>query len=265
MRKLDGIRLVLADLDGTLLNDQKELDTEITKVLKQKHLEITFVTGRNRHIVSDYVDTCGIKLPYIINNGAHIIQNDYCLYQRCIVSSEFMQAYHILMKHRISFLAYSEQSIYCQGESYALQHFIQRLVGKCAIVYNRLPKENCIFKITIVHDNPLKMHSIMKEINSSCPSSNLVRSEGNIYTLTHRDATKGNAIIQLLELLKIKKSQVIAFGDNFNDISMFEVINNSVAMGNATAFVKEHAAYVTDSNNANGVSKFLLRYVNHSL
>ena len=56
MQRLDQIRLILADLDGTLLNDDMVLDTDITQVLQERNLDITFVTGRNRHIVSDFIE-----------------------------------------------------------------------------------------------------------------------------------------------------------------------------------------------------------------
>lgn len=261
MQRLDQIRLILADLDGTLLNDDKVMDTDIKQVLQERNLDITFVTGRNRHIVSDFIEELHVVQPFIINNGAHIMQGSQCLYQRCIEQNELEQALQVLINHETAFLAYSDDSIYCCGQSRSLERFVTRLIGKCAIHHEKLPQQDPIFKVTVVSDDKEKMGTVMDIVNTMCPSAHLVPSEGNVYTLTHRDATKGNAVRRLLDLLKIDASQVLAFGDNYNDISMFEVIPNSVAMSNAEPLVLSKAAFVAGSNNANGVSSFIRDYI----
>ena len=97
MQRLDQIRLILADLDGTLLNDDKVMDTDIKQVLQERNLDITFVTGRNRHIVSDFIEELHVVQPFIINNGAHIMQGSQWLYQRCIEQNELEQALQVLI------------------------------------------------------------------------------------------------------------------------------------------------------------------------
>lgn len=261
MQRLNQVRLILADLDGTLLNDDKVMDTDIKQVLQERNLDITFVTGRNRHIVSDFIEELHVVHPFIINNGAHIMQGSQCLYQRCIEQNELNQAFQTLVDHEIAFLAYSDDSIYCCGQSRSLEGFITRLIGKCTIHHGKLPQQDPIFKVTVVSDDKEKMRTVMNKINAMCPSAYLVPSEGNVYTLTHRDATKGNTVRRLLDLLKMDASQVLAFGDNYNDISMFEVIPNSVAMGNAESLVLSKAAFVAGSNNANGVSSFIREHI----
>lgn len=77
-----------------------------------------------------------------------------------------------------------------------------------------------------------------------------------IYTLTNKDSTKGKTLKKLLEYLDIDSSSVLAFGDNYNDISMFEVVDG-VAMKNAQESLKEVAKYLTKSNEDDGVSYFI--------
>lgn len=83
-----------------------------------------------------------------------------------------------------------------------------------------------------------------------------MQSEGVIYTLTNKDSTKGKTLKKLLEYLDIDSSSVLAFGDNYNDISMFEVVDG-VAMENAQESLKEVAKYLTKSNEDDGVSYFI--------
>lgn len=76
------IKLIVCDLDGTLLNDRKQLDSQILEVLdalRKKHILFTLATGRNEAIVRDYVDQLGIEIPYAADNGAiYIAAIGYC-------------------------------------------------------------------------------------------------------------------------------------------------------------------------------------------
>ena len=73
--------------------------------------------------------------------------------------------------------------------------------------------------------------------------------------------SKGSAIEKLLEILKIDKKDSICFGDYINDLDMFDTCGYKVAMENACDEIKEKADYVTFSNNDNGVSYFIDKYL----
>ena len=75
--------------------------------------------------------------------------------------------------------------------------------------------------------------------------------------ITCKDTSKGNAIKNLCEYLKIDLKDSVAIGDSYNDITMFEVVGHSVAMGNAPEDIKKIVDEVTDTNNEDGVAKFL--------
>ena len=82
------IKLIVCDLDGTLLNDRKQLDSQILPVLdalRKKHILFTLATGRNEAIARDYVDQLGIEIPYAADNGANI----YCRHR--LLQSESLQ------------------------------------------------------------------------------------------------------------------------------------------------------------------------------
>ena len=121
--------------------------------------------------------------------------------------------------------------------------------------------EHSIFKVVIIHDDESLMKQVMDEINNNCKEAHCVRSEGDIYTLTHIDASKGNTLKKLMELMKVSSDQVLVFGDNYNDTSMFDVVKYSVAMGNSTKEIQDKATHVTKSNEEQGVSWFIKNYV----
>jgi len=71
---------------------------------------------------------------------------------------------------------------------------------------------------------------------------------------------KGKGVEILGEKLGIKKEEIIAIGDNENDLTMIEYAGLGVAMGNATEEVKELADYITDTNNNSGVAKAINKF-----
>ena len=90
----------------------------------------------------------------------------------------------------------------------------------------------------------------------------IVRSFSTNIEINIKDASKGNALMVLADRLKIDQSQVMVFGDQGNDISMFSNPNfKKVAMGNAIELIKDSADYVTDDNDHDGIAKALKKYV----
>ena len=73
--------------------------------------------------------------------------------------------------------------------------------------------------------------------------------------------TKGNGLRQLSLLLGIELAEVIAIGDNLNDLEMLTVAGLGVAMGNGTPEVKEQANYITTSVDEEGVARVIERYI----
>ena len=239
---LKTIKLIVADLDGTLLHDDKSLDRNIKSVLIEKNVPLTFVSGRNVHIIQDYIKELNITLPYITNNGANMFLGDTCIYE--------------LVANKVALLAYTNQTIYSVGYQEGLDAFKNRLIGKCEIVEDANIEDivrESIFKVVMIHPN---MERVKDQLNSVCDKTVCMQSEGIIYTLTNKDSTKGKTLLKLLKYLDMEPSSVLAFGDNYNDISMFEVVDG-VAVENAQESLKEVAKYLTKSNEDDGVSYFI--------
>lgn len=267
MEKLEQIKLIVADLDGTLLNEEKELDGDMPSLLpamKEKGIAFTFGSGRNMHIMQDFVSKLQIHVPYITNNGANMFEGRRCIYECRISSFDLHYSLSLLKQSGIPFLAYSNFAVYPVGSHPGLTKFMERLKGKSDIVETKTLDEiieHSIFKVVIIHDQEEVMAGVMKQINDQCKQAHCVRSEGDVYTFTHIDASKGNTLKLLMEQLQVSPEEVLVFGDNYNDVSMFEVANYSVAMGNSMKEIQDKATFVTKSNEEHGVSWFIKNYV----
>lgn len=262
MSDYEKIKLIVADMDGTLLDDHKELDTAIVGVVKKlnmRGIHFTLASGRNIHIMKPYLEQLPISLPFITNNGANIFQNDTCIYEKNMEAKELYYAFQVLEQHNIPYIAYSDEAVFTREEKDSIKFFLDRLRGKAPI---RIVKKDTIlkesiFKVVMVNEDTEGMKNIMDQINEYCINLQCVRSEDSIYTITHVNAVKGKTLEYLINLLGIKKEEVMVFGDNFNDMTMFEIAGISVAMENSQNEVKEKADYQAGSNNHNGVSAFL--------
>lgn len=262
-----SIRLIVADMDGTLLNNQKELDEGIRDVLvqlKEKNILFTLATGRNVQIMKQYIEALDIEIPYIVNNGACIYQEDECLYEQTMDEINLYKALNIYEKEHISFIAYTSQVVYIHGNEATLHHFLQRLKGKTKLCYENkcsIIAKQAIFKVVAINEDSEHMSHIQTLINNTCDQLRCLRSEDHIYTITHKNATKGQALQRMIKNLDIAFEEVLAFGDNFNDVSMFEVAGIAVAMGNSQTAIKENADRIAQGNNEQGVSRFIKEHI----
>ena len=89
----------------------------------------------------------------------------------------------------------------------------------------------------------------------------LVSSEANYLEILPAGVSKGNALKYLAEYLRIPLREIIAVGDNLNDVEMLSEAGLGVAMGNAHPELKKVADHVTDSNDNDGVAKLIEHYL----
>ena len=126
------------------------------------------------------------------------------------------------------------------------------------------PVTQCVFsslkleKIQQIKEE-IDMVKDMEIVNlSGClVNDNLPKEKPFFLDITCRGTSKGNAIKKLCEYLKIDLKDSVALGDSYNDLSMFEVVGHSVAMGNVPEDIKKMVDEVTDTNNKDGVAKFV--------
>lgn len=89
-----------------------------------------------------------------------------------------------------------------------------------------------------------------------------MRNETFSFEILNKDSSKGKGLEFLSEYLNIKRDEIMAFGDNVNDIEMIEYAGVSIAMENGKDSLKNKADYIADANSKDGVSKFLIDYFN---
>lgn len=264
-KKLKGIKLIVADLDGTLLKSDKSLDDNIKDVISGQDYKFTIASGRSMVLVKKFISELNIDLPYITNNGAEIYQNDACVKQYSIPDDEVRFILNLVQKFDLECHANAENCIYTMGKIDLILPFRKRFEGVLPIVDNASVNAVCantINKIMCIDRNLNKVQEFANKINLYCEHVHCERAEGNAFVMVNRQASKGLALKNLLKLLHISSEEVVVFGDNYNDVSMFEAAKYSVCMENADNDVKDKATFICSSNDMNGVSDFIQKYIN---
>lgn len=263
--KLKGIKLIVADLDGTLLKSDKSLDDNIKDVISGQDYKFTIASGRSMVLVKKFISELDINSPYITNNGAEIYQNDACVKQYSIPAEEVRFILNLVQEFDLECHANAENCIYTMGKIDLILPFRKRFEGVLPIVDNASVNSVCantINKIMCIDKDLNKVQEFANKINLYCEHVHCERAEGNAFVTVNRQASKGKALKNLIELLQISTEEVIVFGDNYNDVSMFEAVKYSVCMGNADKDVKDKATFICKSNDMNGVSDFIQKYIN---
>lgn len=264
-KKLKGIKLIVADLDGTLLKSDKSLDDNIKDVISGQDYKFTIASGRSMVLVKKFISELNIDLPYITNNGAEIYQNDACVKQYSIPDEEVRFILNLVQKFDLECHANAENCIYTMGKIDLILPFRKRFEGVLPIVDNASVNAVCantINKIMCIDKDLNKVQEFANKINLYCEHVHCERAEGNAFVMVNRQASKGLALKNLLKFLHISSEEVVVFGDNYNDVSMFEAAKYSVCMENADKDVKDKATFICSSNDMNGVSDFIQKYIN---
>lgn len=274
--KLNEIDYFVFDLDGTLLTSKHEVSPSSLKeieYLKNNNKKIFLASGRAYYMFLNLIKKLEMKTEVVSCNGAITYDpNKKTVIDYCAISKDSAkQIFKILVDHKATFVAYSTNQMFSYqynkeskwinwlketndklsaDEKFIVEpilepnnfDFDQYSIIKFLVIYNEIEKNQTD-----------KILETLKEINGVY----LVRSQEGIFDVMPNGFNKGSALKMLENKKMLNLNKTIVFGDADNDISMFEQAKYSVAMKQAKDEVKNRAIFVTDSNDNDGIAKFL--------
>lgn len=284
------IKLIATDMDGTLLNAGHEIseqNQEAIKYAQEQGVTVVVATGRAFYEANAPFANTDLKVPYICLNGAEVRDETFNVVSTSHLNHELVQKIkHTLNREQIYYQVYTNRAIYTENPQRDLEIYIdiaeragqkadvekiKRGIqlridnGTLKVVDNYEDIENIpgelIMKILAFDSDLGKIDEAGKELALSPNLAISSSSRGNL-EITHSDAQKGIALESIAEKLHIDMSDVMAIGDNLNDVSMLERVGYSVAMDNAAPEVKTVAKYTTEDNEHSGVGKAIMKLLN---
>jgi Cof subfamily protein (haloacid dehalogenase superfamily) len=261
-------KLIVSDLDGTLLDSRRKISQRTKDLIKEfigKGGIFTFATGRMEASVGKYLDYLDISDPVIIYNGAKVvdIKKGVVLFEELLDYDLAKIALKIAAEYEWDVLLYLDKKIYVNKITDVIEEYMLKDGVYCEVAGRLDEFLKCEPTKILIIGNPdcfvPYIEKLQKQINTSL---NYVFSEHNYLEVLPEDASKGSALEKFAKSINIPIEQTIAIGDNLNDLSMIKAAGLGVAVENAHEEVKRCSNYITKSNDNEGVAEVVYKVIN---
>lgn len=275
-----AIKAVFFDIDGTLLNDRKNVQKSTIKAirnLKDQGILVGLATGRGPSFVQPFLENLGLDFA-VTYNGQYIYSRSEIIYTNQLSKTTVYRLirYAGARRREISLgtasgllgsgiiglgtsrLGQIVSSLvprkWAKAIERSFKHFIRRIKPQNIDILMIILREP-IYQVVLV-----ATEGESERIQKQFPRVKLTRSSPYSMDVISEEQSKVKGIERVGQRYGFDLSEVIAFGDSDNDIEMLSQVGIGVAMGNASQQVKENARYTTADNNDDGISKALAHY-----
>ncbi|MCU1363407.1 MAG: haloacid dehalogenase [Acidimicrobiaceae bacterium] len=265
------IRLVLSDVDGTLVTREKDLTAEAINAVRQLNdagILFAVTSGRPPKGLRMLIEPLRLVTPLGGFNGGLMADEKLDVLQELILDDGVVgPIIDLLLSHGLSVWVYQGTDWFVldeNGPHVARESFVCQFRPTQLEDFEGVRGD--IVKIVGVSDEPAIMATATAELlHSFGDEVSATNSQTYYLDVTHRDANKGKVVAFLSKQYGIEPSQIATVGDMANDVLMFEKSGLSIAMGNASEEVKQKATFSTESNQDNGfalaIEKYILKHV----
>jgi Cof subfamily protein (haloacid dehalogenase superfamily) len=263
----EQVRLVVADVDGTLVTPDKILTPRARAVVRRvidAGIHFTITSGRPPLGMKMLIDDLRLLDPITAFNGGLFVRPDLSVIRERLVPRDAVQSViDILSKNALDVWIYTEtdwrvrsrHGPHVDREEWTVK-FPPTVVATFEDVLDR------VVKIVGVSDDHDAMTRCVTEVQrTSGQRVSAALSQPYYLDVTHPKANKGEVISALSSLLNVSIAQIATIGDMPNDVLMFERSSVSIAMANASADVQHAAKFVTKSNTEEGFALAMERFV----
>lgn len=267
--KTENIKYILCDMDGTLLNEKKELSPTLFPLLEElKRRGIVFgaASGRQFYNLYERFSSYAKHMVFIAENGSMMFEGDHCIYKSEISYDQLIAPVKRIREAKQAW------GVLCGVKSAYIEQEHEEFVRNCKMYYHKLTvvhdlleaaKHDEICKIAIYDaiDTEKNTYPFMQGYDASL---HMVTSGLHWIDMTNPNVTKGGAIQELKRTKQVKKEELMAFGDYMNDAEMLKECDHSYAMANAHPDILKLARHTCYSNEEDGVVKAICAYFNIS-
>lgn len=262
----EAIALIVLDIDGTIAGQSNEIRPAVLTAVAQARslgLQVAIATGRMYRSARRFYDALDLTLPLMAYQGAWIqdVQADRRLYHQPIPIEPAAEILTLLDAPHYADLSvhlYCDDRLYVRAAHRATQDYASRSgipLEVSADLRGILAQSPT--KLLVLGEEPPVIAALNADLQSRFSPSELylTQSTDTFVEATHPTVNKGNAVRYLAEdLLGLQASQVMAIGDNFNDVEMLQYAGIGVAMGDGPAAVQAQANWVTAGVEADGAA-----------
>jgi Cof subfamily protein (haloacid dehalogenase superfamily) len=259
------IALVVSDIDGTLITSNHEIaqsTRESAARLYERGIQLSLASSRPPRSIRPLAESLALDSPFAAFNGALLITADGEVKARSIIPPSVIKPIKMIAdEYNLGVWAYDEidwwapwRDAFVDREEHT-SGFSPRIEGYAERILKDVNKLTVVGKPEFVAEAEQR---ILKALDGKVSAS---RSKPRFLDVTAYGIHKGSVVVRLAEVFKVSTNQVAVIGDGPNDIDMFEQAGLSIAMGQAVDEVIHAASYITSSNDSDGWSRGIEKYV----
>jgi Cof subfamily protein (haloacid dehalogenase superfamily) len=252
------IRLLIADIDGTLVTREKLLtprSVQAVQRLMDAGILFGVTTGRPPAGTRMLLDSLpGLKFIAGFNGGI-VVRRDFSLFkQNLLPAAAAKQVVQVIEEHKMDVWLYTDKDWFVRDPK---AYRVDREQSNVQFPPKVVPTFDGLFdrvaKIVGVSADRETVARCEKNVQAKFATSvSAARSTPHYLDVTHPNANKGEVVVMASEFAGIPTAEIATIGDMANDITMFKKSGLSIAMGNASPEVQKAATYVTASNDEDG-------------
>jgi Cof subfamily protein (haloacid dehalogenase superfamily) len=267
MTQKPKISLVLADVDGTLVNEDKVLTRRAQAAVQRLYdagIHFAITSGRPPKGMAMLFDELRLVTPIAGFNGGLFVKRDLSIIeQKTLPNDVAVKAIELIRRHGLDAWVY-------RGNDWLITKPDAPHVAREAWTVKFQPKVVTDFadtlgevaKIVGISDDLEKVRLCEADAQTEFGQrATATRSQPYYLDVTHKDANKGAVVEYLSRHLNVPEAEIATLGDQPNDVLMFRRSGLSIAMGNASDEVKAKASVTTDSYNDEGFAKAVERFI----
>ena len=262
------IRLLLADVDGTLVTKDKILTEEAKAAaaeLREAGITLALTSGRPPRGMSMLIEPLELEGAIAGFNGGVFVNPDLTVIESHTLDPKIArETLKLILDHGLDAWVYTaEQWLIRDREAphVAREAWTVKFEAEVVSAFTDEHLASAV-KIVGVSDDLAKVAECEKAAQQALgDGASAARSQPYYLDVTHPKANKGSVVTMLARMLEIPAETIATIGDMPNDVLMFRKGGLSIAMGNADDEVKSQADCVTDSNEAEGFAKAVRKFV----
>lgn len=264
-------KMIAIDMDGTLLNSKGLITDKTLQTLRRvvdAGILLTISTGRPIQGVEKYNSLLHLKGPVITYNGAVIVDwgSRKRLFERGLLSGDARKIIEFGLQYDTTMCIWAGDRLYGNKLDRRI-HEYKKLSGVEPILAKNFGElaDNGIIKI-LWYDDPERIQRAVGDFSADLYGEvTCCRSKPEFLEFFNRKVSKARAVEKVGQLYSIKREEIIAIGDELNDLEMIQYAGLGIAMGNADENIRKQAQYVTDTNDRDGVRKAIEEFLGKEL
>ena len=257
---LSRVKMVVTDMDGTLLNSNHEVSSRFMQLFdKMKQRDILFVaaSGRQYSSMASKLKTIKDDMVFISENGAFVKRRDDILLTTPIRKNDINEVLQIMANVKGAHpVLCSKDNAFVTASSDKFLTLLKEYYSEFEVVKNQNDVTEEVLKVAIYHfeNSEAFIYPAVEHLDGSLK----VKVSGAHWVdISHENAHKGYALERVMKLYNVSSNEVMVFGDYNNDVEMLQLSDYSFAMENAHPNVKKIANFKTLSNDSFGVETIL--------